>query len=222
MFITLCLVPFFCFAVYIVLLYFRPVHEDDSIFIMNKSMTEEETLKRIAYAEIMNKTSYANIKKKISLIFAAKWITPDQRMIAIEQLISLAYFNGYIRRWIVFRKAGWDMRLLFIICMGYGFVYFNMLITVIEGFRPLHPHLLMHIIISVAGFIGPVLIGMMTMGIFSIILTLLTEVFHKRGSFRKATIISEELLRALKPGGRWTPIIINPAHSKDLTSGPCR
>jgi hypothetical protein len=196
----------------------RPVI-DDKFFHLAKRLEEQAIIERIIMLGEMNSKDYSKEIVQVKKYFQDGRITWGEAE-AIEKIITNTYFNGFERRWIAFKKADPSLKFFFIFCIAYSFFIINWIVY----FGTNTPKIgdnerLITYAIANGTLILPYIGTLILTGGLSTFLSFLDMVLDNKGGVTRAAITSGELVKALKPGGRSTKVILN-GPSMSRMAGP--
>lgn len=213
----ICLAPVFLTIIYSLYLLVRPKNIHDEFFHLSRKIKKETMLERIRLLEQINQCSYAGDRAEIEKFYSDGRIT-EAEAIKMEQIITNTYFNNFKNKWIAFSRADLSLKCLFIIFVVYGFFYVNLVF--IAGYSQIKEpdySLQATLIVLNATLLLPYLFALTSLGFLAVFIAMLNLVFSERGGINRAAITTEELIKALKPGGRKTPVILGSAWSRSFS-----
>lgn len=206
--LVLILCPFILIVIYSAYLLVKKPSRDDVFFHLSRVPDERILENRITMLEEINGEDYSEEKEKIARFFEDRRITQAEAD-AIEKLFANTYFGGFKKKWIAFSKADPMLRMIFIICLVYGFFVCNLIF--LEGVQKKvsdEYRTLVQVAVNIT-LVLPYLIGAVTFGLLGLIMQFFSMTMGDRGGVSRAAVICEELLKGLKPGGRKTQIVLN-------------
>ena len=197
--------PLILSGLYLLYLLLKPESKSDQFFINYDSLSKITLIEKIELLEKLNGMNYEKEKEKISKIKDGKFSNRGSEM--LEEILTNTYFNGFEKRWIAFKKADLLLKLIYILSLVVGFYIFGYILFLInsndnnevDSFIFLIPIIL---------FPFSLLISLIYLGFMTIVFTLLRFVLPKNGALIRANVHLDELIKALKPGGRNTRIEI--------------
>lgn len=198
------------FAVLLVLypiyVLFRPDREADRYFLfLGGTENKEFVIGYLEMLEIINNRSYARQIKRLEALFSKR--KRNQRdSDRIEIIIQQSYFNQFNDRWIAFKRADWPLRILILLCLLAGILSFVSIIATIREDDPDPLTFSVFLLYFLIGIIPTFLFSLIIVGAYSLFFTILSIVFPNRGSVIRRSIILDEVIKGLKPGGRDTPV----------------
>jgi hypothetical protein len=212
----------FCFAPIIIILIYsfylllKPANAEDRFFHLSRKLKKEVIHERIKLLEQIHNEDYRSDIIEIDKFYRDGRITEAEGN-KIEKIITNTYFNYFKGRWSAFRLAELPMKIIFILCLVYGFIYVNLVfIELHEKWR--QPDLTLQITLLIVNctLLLPYLFSLTLLGFMTTFLSMLNLKFNERGGINRAAITSEELVKALKPGGRKTKVVLGSAWSRPI------
>jgi hypothetical protein len=193
-------------------------NKDDELFsFYNGEIKEENLINQIKALGKLKGENYESQLKQFHLFFADNVIS-DREYKEIERFITMGYFDNFKDRWIPFKKAD---PVLILVCFYSILAAFLLLFMIV--FKVEHLSDLSHVKIvtpefltNIVSFIGALLIGvalsylflLLFLGAYSMMFTGLSMLFPKKGNLVRRSYILDEMIKCLKPGGRYTPVIL--------------
>jgi len=191
---------------YILYLIFKEPSRDDLFFLMRNLQSQEKLLKTIDSLEIQNKSDYSYIRAKIRSFFADNRLSQGE-IILIEEYLLNTYFEGFKSRFIAFKKADIYLKLIYVLSLIWSFVLFNIIIFEMTESKDFNEEKLwLHIGISVVFFVVPLLFWLVQLGLFSVVMLVISSMLPQIGSLNRAHLTLDELIKLIKPFGRNTPV----------------
>ncbi len=210
----ICTLPFIITIIYSLYLLIKTKNIQDEFFYLSRKTKKETILARIKLLEEINQTEYKSDIKEIEKYYSDGRITEAEAN-NLEKIITNAYFNNFKEKWSAFKRADFPLKFIFILSLLYGFVYVNLVF--VAGFSQLHDvdvSLTVILIAVNASLILPYLFSLTLLGFLATFLAMLNLPFSEHGGINRAVITSEELVKALKPGGRKTRVQLGSAWSR--------
>jgi hypothetical protein len=209
----ICLAPFLLAVIYSFYLLIKRKDMHDEFFHLSRKTKKETMLERIRLLEKINQADYRSDMIEIEKFYSDGRIT-EAEADKMEKIITNTYFNNFQSKWIAFKRAEFPMKALFILSLLYGFVYVNLVF--IEGYNGFETDLSLELILIIVNvsLILPYLFSLTLLGFLATFISMLNLSFSEYGGINRATITSEELVKALKPGGRKTKIVLGSAWSR--------
>lgn len=210
----ICFAPPILIIIYSLYLLIKPKDKKDEFFHLSQKAKKETILERIKLLEEINDADYSRDKIEIEKYYRDGRITESEAS-KMEKIITNTFFDNFKTKWKAFKSADTGMKILFLFLIVYGFVYVNLVF--IAGYKHLDEFglsLEITLLIINASLLLPYLFSLTLLGFLSTFLAMLNLRFSERGGINRAAITSEELVKALKPGGRKTQIVLGSAWSK--------
>ncbi len=191
------------FLLYLVI---KPDNQYDRLFQIKRHRNELEMLRIVNELEQINQTTYPEFKKEVIHYFSDQRIT-NQEDIRLEDRLLDAFFLGFQRRMIPFKRADFLLKLLYLGTFILNLAYFNYLVYTMNFLDEcsLSKVVLILAAVNILLFLIPLLFSLFQLGLISMILSIFTAIFPAKGSIFKAQLTLDELIKLLKPGGRNTP-----------------
>jgi len=191
------------FLLYLVI---KPDNKYDRLFQIKRHSNEHEMLSIVTELEQINQTSYPEFKKEVVHYFSDQRIT-NQEDIRLEDRLLDAFFLGFQRRMIPFKRADFFLKILYLGTFILNLAYFNYLVYTVKFLKEcsLSEFILILIGANLLFFLIPLIFSLFQLGLISMILSPLTALFTSKGSIFRAQLTLDELMKLLKPGGRNTP-----------------
>ena len=197
--------PLVLSGVYILYVLIKPNNESDEFFELSRKLTLENLMHRIDQLEKINNADYSKEKVRIKSFYKDHRLS-QKEFDQLEDIITNTYFDGFQRKWTSFRKSDILLKAIFVFSIIGGFLLFGFIIYEINIEKELELRIWHCILATLILFPIPMVFIVMYLGLFSVLLSLLRFVFPQKGSLFRAAILSEELIKGLKPGGRSTEI----------------
>jgi hypothetical protein len=215
MYYLICFAPVIIIILYCFYLLIRQKNIHDDFFHLSRKTTKETMIERIKMLEEMNQVEYRLDIMEIEKIYKDGIVTESEAD-RMEEIITNSYFNNFYGKWSAFKHADLSMKIIFIMCLAYGFVYVNLIFVIGIPLSSRYPISVptSAVIFMNASLILPFLFSLVLLGFFSMFLSMLNIPFNEYGGINRAAITSTELIRSLKPGGRKTKIVLGTAWSK--------
>lgn len=193
-------------VLFLLYLLVKPDNKYDRIFQIKRHGNEQEMLSIVTELEQINQTTYPEFKKEVIHYFSDQRIT-NQEDIRLEDRLLDAFFLGFQRRMIPFKRADFLLKIIYLGTFILNLAYFNYLVYTMKF---LDEYSLFKVILILGGvnlllFLIPLLFSLFQLGLISMILSLFTAIFPAKGSIFRAQLTLDELIKLLKPGGRNTP-----------------
>lgn len=195
--------PIFLSILLIIISFISPQNIHDQFFSYKNTLDRETIIKRLEYLEEINQKNYGDEKKKINGYFADNKLT-DHELTLIEKIIINRYFDKFNKRWIAFRRSPFMLKTIFLLSLLNGFVVFGLILFLITE-ENVDPDWWAICLYPIGLFPMSLIIGFLFLGVLSMFFTVLTF-FTGRGSIIRISLLLDELLKSLKPGGRNTAI----------------
>jgi hypothetical protein len=183
----------------------KPESESDKFFTNYDELDKVKLIEKVELLERINKTSYSQEKEQINMLSIGKFSARTSEY--LEEILTNTYFDGFKRRWIAFVKADLVLKIIYLLFVMSGFYFFGYLLYVINFEKDPEVGNAIFVIPFVL-FPFSLLISVMYMGLTTLILTLLRFMLPKNGALIKLNVYFDELIKALKPGGRNTRVEI--------------
>ncbi|HLP53972.1 MAG TPA: hypothetical protein VK151_03050 [Fluviicola sp.] len=193
-------------VLFLLYLLVKPDNRYDRIFQIKRHANEVEMLKIVAELEEINQASYPDFRKEVLLYFSDRRIT-NQEDIRLETQLLNSFFLGFEKRWTPFKKADFFLKVIYLVTLLINLFYLNYLVYIYGHLANYSLNVLLLILVgtNVLLFVIHLLFALMQLGLISMILSVLTAIFPRKGSVFRAQLTLDELMKLLKPGGRNTP-----------------
>lgn len=193
-------------VLFLLYLLVKPDNKYDRLFQIKRHSNETEMLKIVDELEQINQTKYPNFKKEVLLYFSDQRIT-NQEDIRLEKKLLDIFFLDFQKRWIPFKRADFFLKVIYSVTFVLNFFYFNYIVYTgwyLED-KSLTKMILILFSVNLLLFLLPLLFAFFQLGLISMILSIFTAIFPRKGSAFRAQLTLDELMKLLKPGGRNTP-----------------
>ncbi len=204
---ALLLFPPSVIVVYSIYVLVKPQSETDEFFFLHKDLSQQALIRRVEILEHFHHKDFSKEKEKISRYFLDSKLS-EKELEYLEDIITRTYFDGFIKRWSVFRRADSVEKLVFLTLILSGIITVAIGAAYGMNKNPDFTDVLIGIIPAIILVPVTLISILMILGILSFMLSILRFTFPRKGSLLKATIFSEEFIKALKPGGRSTEIVL--------------
>lgn len=205
-------------AIYPFVLLLMPDNLEDELFsFFDGNIKEENLINQIRVLGKINNHNYESQIKQIRAYFADHKIS-DKEFNEIDRFMTKAYFDEFHDRWIAFRKADMVLKLVCIYSVLASALMYLMIIFNVETLGELSnlsesPN----VFFDFSSIIGYLILGffllyvfmLLCLGAYSMFFGSISMLFSKKGNIVRRMYILDEMIRALKPGGRYTPIFPN-------------
>lgn len=205
--IALMLIPLSVIVVYAIYVLVKPQSETDEFFYLHKNLSQEALIRRIEILGNVHRKDFSKETEKIKRYFL-DGILSEKELEYLEDLITRTYFDGFQKRWSVFRRAELVEKSVFVFLFCSGILTTAIGTAYAMDRTPDFSDVVNGLLPALLLVPLPYIAILMILGILSFILSILRFTFPRKGSLLKATIFSEEFIKALKPGGRSTEIVL--------------
>ncbi|MBK9190200.1 MAG: hypothetical protein IPM77_01190 [Crocinitomicaceae bacterium] len=202
-------VPLFIIAGYAIFILVKKQSEEDEFFYLHKNLSQEALIRRVDILAKIHNRDYSKEKEKINRYFLDGKLS-EKELEYLEDIITRTYFD-------YFRKGGTSFawrasgKFTFISLFLSGIMSVAVVISYVMDRSPGFSDFMTGLLASVILFPFTYIMVLFSLGLLSFLLSILRFVFPVKGSLLRATVFSEEFIKALKPGGRSTQIVLPPS-----------
>ncbi len=203
-------VPLFIIAGYAIFILVKKQSEEDEFFYLHKNLSQEALIRRVDILAKIHNRDYSKEKEKINRYFLDGKLS-EKELEYLEDIITRTYFDYFRKRWNVFLRGGLPEKFTFISLFLSGIMSVAVVISYVMDRSPGFSDFMTGLLASVILFPFTYIMVLFSLGLLSFLLSILRFVFPVKGSLLRATVFSEEFIKALKPGGRSTQIVLPPS-----------
>jgi hypothetical protein len=200
-------IPFSVIILYVIYVLLKPQSEADEFFHLHKNLSQQALIRRIELLGHFHKKDFSKEKETINRYFLDGNLS-DKELENLENLITRAYFDGFHKRWSVFLRADWAEKGVFLASLCSAIMTVAVVMSYAQHKSPDLSDFMYGLLLAVILFPFTYAMVLIILGLLSFVLSIFRFIFPVRGSLLKATIFSEEFVKALKPGGRSTEVVL--------------